>query len=42
MNDRVTILWVYLSASPLLHLTLTVCFLFLLAGCIARLAVTPG
>lgn len=26
MNDRVTILWVYLSASPLLHLTLTVCF----------------
>lgn len=26
MNDRVASLWVYLSASPLLHLTLTVCF----------------
>lgn len=26
MNDKVAILWVYLSASPLLHLTLTVCF----------------
>lgn len=26
MNDRVATLWVYLSASPLLHLTLTVCF----------------
>lgn len=25
MNDRVAALWVYLSASPLLHLTLTVC-----------------
>lgn len=25
MNDRVVSLWVYLSASPLLHLTLTVC-----------------
>jgi len=26
MNDKVAILWVYLSATPLLHLTLTVCF----------------
>ncbi len=26
MNDQVASLWVYLSASPLLHLTLTVCF----------------
>ena len=30
MNDRVASLWVYLSASPLLHLTLTIC-LFVLA-----------
>jgi len=35
MNDRVTILWVYLSASPLLHLTLTVCF-FVLARWLYR------
>jgi predicted murein hydrolase (TIGR00659 family) len=26
MNNQVASLWVYLSASPLLHLTLTVCF----------------
>ena len=26
MNDKAAILWVYLSATPLLHLTLTVCF----------------
>jgi len=26
MDDRVSVMWVYLSASPLLHLTLTVCF----------------
>ncbi len=30
MNDRVAALWVYLSATPLLHLTLTVC-VFVLA-----------
>lgn len=35
MNDRVSILWVYLSASPLLHLTLTVCF-FVLARWLYR------
>jgi len=29
MNDKVSILWVYLSATPLLHLTLTVCFFVL-------------
>lgn len=29
MNDKVAILWVYLSATPLLHLTLTVCFFVL-------------
>ena len=37
MNDRVSILWVYLSASPLLHLTLTVCF-FVLARWLYRRA----
>ncbi len=37
MNDRVSILWVYLSASPLLHLTLTVCF-FVLARWVYRRA----
>jgi predicted murein hydrolase (TIGR00659 family) len=36
MNDRVASLWVYLSASPLLHLTLTVC-LFVLARLLYRL-----
>lgn len=35
MNDRVSALWVYLSASPLLHLTLTVCF-FVLARWLYR------
>jgi len=35
MNDRVASLWVYLSASPLLHLTLTVCF-FVLARWLYR------
>ena len=35
MNDRVASLWVYLSTSPLLHLTLTVC-LFVLARLIYR------
>lgn len=35
MNDRVAILWVYLSATPLLHLTLTVCF-FVLARWLYR------
>jgi len=35
MDDRVAILWVYLSASPLLHLTLTVC-LFVLARWLYR------
>jgi len=35
MDDRVAILWVYLSASPLLHLTLTVCF-FVLARWLYR------
>jgi len=35
MNDKVAILWVYLSASPLLHLTLTVCF-FVLARWLYR------
>ena len=35
MNDRVASLWVYLSATPLLHLTLTVCF-FVLARWLYR------
>lgn len=35
MNDRVASLWVYLSTSPLLHLTLTVCF-FVLARWLYR------
>lgn len=35
MNDRVAALWVYLSATPLLHLTLTVC-LFVLARWLYR------
>jgi len=35
MDDRVAILWVYLSASPLLHLTLTICF-FVLARWLYR------
>ena len=35
MNDRVASLWVYLSAGPLLHLTLTVCF-FVLARWLYR------
>ena len=35
MNDRVASLWVYLSASPLLHLTLTIC-LFVLARLLYR------
>ena len=35
MNDRVASLWVYLSASPLLHLTLTICF-FVLARFLYR------
>ena len=35
MDDRVASLWVYLSASPLLHLTLTVC-LFVFARIIYR------
>lgn len=35
MNDKVSILWVYLSATPLLHLTLTVCF-FVLARWLYR------
>lgn len=35
MSDRVASLWVYLSASPLLHLTLTVC-LFVLARFLYR------
>jgi len=35
MNDRVASLWVYLSASPLLHLTMTVCF-FVLARWLYR------
>lgn len=35
MTDRVASLWVYLSASPLLHLTLTVC-LFVLARFLYR------
>jgi len=35
MDNRVASLWVYLSATPLLHLTLTVCF-FVLARWIYR------
>ncbi len=35
MSDRVASLWVYLSTSPLLHLTLTVC-LFVLARLLYR------
>lgn len=35
MNDRVASVWAYLSASPLLHLTLTVC-LFVLARLLYR------
>lgn len=35
MNDKVATLWVYLSATPLLHLTLTVCF-FVLARWLYR------
>ena len=35
MNDRVASLWVYLSATPLLHLTLTVC-IFVLARWLYR------
>lgn len=35
MNNQVASLWVYLSASPLLHLTLTVCF-FVLARWLYR------
>lgn len=37
MNDNVVALWVYLSASPLLHLTLTVC-LFVLARWLYRVS----
>lgn len=37
MNDRVAALWVYLSATPLLHLTLTVC-VFVLARYLYRRA----
>ena len=35
MNNNVSTLWVYLSASPLLHLTLTICF-FVLARWLYR------
>lgn len=35
MNDKVALLWVYLNASPLLHLTMTVCF-FVLARWLYR------
>jgi len=35
MNDRVASLWVYLSATPLLHLTLTIC-IFVLARLLYR------
>lgn len=37
MNDRVAALWVYLSTTPLLHLTLTVC-VFVLARWLYRRA----
>lgn len=37
MNDRVAALWVYLSTSPLLHLTLTVC-VFVLARWLYRIS----
>lgn len=37
MDNRVAGLWVYLSASPLLHLTLTVCF-FVLARWLYRVS----
>lgn len=37
MNDRVAALWVYLSATPLLHLTVTVC-VFVLARLLYRRA----
>lgn len=41
MNDRVASLWVYLSATPLLHLTLTVC-VFVLARWVYRKAGRPA
>ena len=37
MDNRVASLWVYLSATPLLHLTLTVCF-FVLARWLYRIS----
>jgi len=39
MNDRVASLWVYLSATPLLHLTLTIC-IFVLARLLYRVTST--